>query len=142
MRRQAVFLLGCTAAAALRMQRVAPAMRAPWQKFRAAPGALARGGAELGAPRPRAALVVGAFLAAGASTRVEEAPSDADAPVFARRRGRAAGPSRSLEQAPRALQGGRDPATLGEAWRWCRSYRFPEDVCEYAPACLGIRFLR
>ena len=34
--------------------------------------------------------------------------------------------------APRALQKGRDPRTLGEAWRWCRSYRFPEDVCEYA----------
>jgi hypothetical protein len=34
--------------------------------------------------------------------------------------------------APRALQRGRDPRTLGEAWRWCRSYRFPEDVCEYA----------
>ena len=34
--------------------------------------------------------------------------------------------------APRALQHGRDPRTLGEAWRWCRSYRFPEDVCEYA----------
>ena len=36
--------------------------------------------------------------------------------------------------APRALQRGRDPRTLGEAWRWCRSYRFPEDVCEYAGA--------
>jgi len=36
--------------------------------------------------------------------------------------------------APRALQNGRDPRTLGEAWRWCRSYRFPEDVCEYAGA--------
>ena len=36
--------------------------------------------------------------------------------------------------APRALQKGRDPRTLGEAWRWCRSYRFPEDVCEYAGA--------
>ena len=36
--------------------------------------------------------------------------------------------------APRALQNGRDPRTIGEAWRWCRSYRFPEDVCEYAGA--------
>ena len=36
--------------------------------------------------------------------------------------------------APRALQHGRDPRTIGEAWRWCRSYRFPEDVCEYAGA--------
>ena len=36
--------------------------------------------------------------------------------------------------APRALQHGRDPRTLGEAWRWCKSYRFPEDVCEYAGA--------
>ena len=34
--------------------------------------------------------------------------------------------------APRALQGGADPTTLGEAWRWAKSYRFPEDVCEYA----------
>ena len=34
--------------------------------------------------------------------------------------------------APRALQCGRDPASVGEAWRWVRSYRFPEDVCEYA----------
>lgn len=33
--------------------------------------------------------------------------------------------------APRALQNGRDPATLGEAWTWIRAYRFPEDVCEY-----------
>lgn len=36
--------------------------------------------------------------------------------------------------APRALQRGRDPRTIGEAWRWCRSYRFPEDVCEYSGA--------
>ena len=34
--------------------------------------------------------------------------------------------------APRALQGGADTTTLGEAWRWAKSYRFPEDVCEYA----------
>ena len=40
--------------------------------------------------------------------------------------------------APRALQRGRDPRTLGEAWRWCKSYRFPEDVCEYAGAGLGL----
>ena len=25
-----------------------------------------------------------------------------------------------------------NPTTLGEAWRWAKSYRFPEDVCEYA----------
>ncbi|KAH8068781.1 hypothetical protein JL721_6348 [Aureococcus anophagefferens] len=43
--------------------------------------------------------------------------------------------------APRALQGGADPTTLGEAWRWAKSYRFPEDVCgDYVGLVSGVAY--
>ena len=61
---------------------------------------------------------------------IDDAPQHAiDASAVAEIRGRAGSAG-----AASAATGGRDPRTLGEAWRWCRSYRFPEDVCEYAGA--------
>ena len=153
-------------------RRVAPpTMRAPWQKFAAAPGALApralQGGRDprtLGEAARRAArrALAARMLEPVISQRSDSSESistsprlgrsgAASAPVAASswpRRQRdsrvlaAAAPPRPvvLSRSDRVgvVSRARDRATAEDvsatpqAWRWCRAYRFPEDVCEYA----------